>query len=115
MFTDLPSIKDLPHQSASQVKNRWASVARLVQQTGSVAITNHSVVEMVLLDAATYQQFVDEIQAFKAREQTDLDRLDNRFRSRLTVLQQPDAAEKVDALFAAKGKLTQRPKAGTSY
>jgi hypothetical protein len=33
----------------------------------------------------------------------------------LAALQQPDAAEKVQALFAAKGKLTQRPKAGASF
>ncbi len=115
MLADLPSIQDLPRQSASQVKNKWANVARLVQQTGSVAITNHSAVEMVLLDAVTYQQFVDEIQAFKAREQTGLDQLDERFRAHLALLQQPDAAQKVDALFAAKGILSRRPKAGTSY
>jgi len=30
-------------------------------------------------------------------------------------LQQPEAAQKVQALFNAKGKLSKRPKAGGSY
>lgn len=115
MITELPSIEELPRQNASQVKNKWADMVRLVRQSGSVAITNHSEVEMVLLDANTYQQLTDEIQALKAREQTALDELTSRFKARLAVLQQPDASQKMRALFDAKGKLAKRPKAGVSY
>jgi len=115
MLAELPNIENLPRQSASQVKNKWADVARLVHQSGSVAVTNHSTVEMVLLDAATYQRYTEQIQAINAREQMGLDELTKRFNARLATLQQPEAAQKVQALFNAKGKLSKRPKAGGSY
>ena len=67
MTAALPSIEELPRQNASQVKNKWGEVVRQVRQNGSVAITNHSAVEMVLLDAATYQQLTDSLQALQAR------------------------------------------------
>lgn len=115
MITSLPDLLELPRQNASQVKNKWGDVVRLVHQSGSVAVTNHSVVEMVLLDAATYQQLTEEIQALKAREQTVLDELAERFDARLQGLQQPGVADKVGALFAARGALAKRPKAGASH
>ncbi len=115
MITGLPDLHALPRQNASQVKNKWANVVRLVQQSGSVAITNHSVVEMVLLDASQYQSLVTEIQALKTREQTLLDELTNRFNARLAVLQEPGADQKIQSLFDARGKLANRPKAGKQY
>lgn len=115
MLTELPNLDQLPRQNASQVKNKWGEVVRLVHQSGSVAITNHSAVEMVLLDASTYRSLTEEIMALKAREQTVLYDLTDRFNARLEVLHTAGAADKVKALFDAKGKLTKRPKAGASY
>ncbi len=111
----LPDLLDLPRQNASQVKNKWADVVRLVHQSGSVAVTNHSTVEMVLLDAETYQQLTAQVQAYKAREQSALDELTQRFNAHLDSLQQPEAAQGLRSLLAAKGKLTKRPKAGSSF
>lgn len=111
----LPDLLDLPRQNASQVKNKWADVVRLVHQSGTVAVTNHSTVEMVLLAAETYQQLIAEVQAYKAREQSALEELTQRFDARLEVLQQPESATGVRSLLAAKGKLGKRPKAGSSY
>ncbi|MDM0034251.1 type II toxin-antitoxin system prevent-host-death family antitoxin [Variovorax sp. J22P271] len=115
MITALPALHDLPRQNASQVKNKWGDVVRQVRQSGSVAITNHAAVEMVLLDAATYQQLSDDLQTLGAREQSVLAELSNRFDSRLAVLQQPEAARQVGDLFAARGRLARRPKAGASF
>ena len=115
MITQLPGLDALPRQNASQVKNKWGEVVRLVHESGSVAVTNHSTVEMVLLNAATYRQLVEQIMALNAREQSVLDELASRFDSRLAALQQPGADKKVKRLLAAKGKLTRRPKAGKSY
>jgi PHD/YefM family antitoxin component YafN of YafNO toxin-antitoxin module len=115
MITELPGLDELPRQNASQVKNKWGEVVRLVQELGSVAVTNHSAVEMVLIRAATYRQLVQEILALNAREQVVLDELASRFNSHLAALQQPDAARKVKALLAVKGKLTKRPRAGASF
>lgn len=115
MINELPLLDTLPRQNASQVKNKWGDLVRLVQASGSVAVTNHSAVEMVVLDASTYRQLTEDIQVLKAREQTVLDELAQRFDARLAVLQQPDAARKVTAVFKAMGKLVQRPKAGASF
>lgn len=115
MLTDLPALETLPRQNASQVKNKWGDVVRLVRQSGSVAITNHAAVEMVLVDAATYQQLTGEILALKAREKSVLDDLTTRFNERLSVLQEPAAAQRVTAVFEAKGKLDRRPKAGATF
>ena len=110
------SIENLPRQNASQVKNKWGEVVRQVRQNGSVAITNHSSVEMVLLDAATYQQLTESLAALQAREQSVLDELAERFDARLASLQQPGAAGRVGALFESKGKLgSKRPKAGATH
>jgi hypothetical protein len=115
MITKLPGLDELPRQNASQVKNKWGEVVRLVQELGTVAVTNHSAVEMVLVRAATYRQLVQEILALNAREQVVLDELASRFNSHLAALQQPDASQKVQALLAVKGKLTKRPRAGASF
>ncbi|MCW5624563.1 MAG: type II toxin-antitoxin system prevent-host-death family antitoxin [Burkholderiales bacterium] len=116
MITELPDLDALPRQNASQVKNKWGEVVRLVRESGSVAVTNHTKVEMVLVDASRYRQLIEEIQKIRTREQAALDELAQRFNARLAVLQEPGASQKVQALFDAKGKLSKRrPKAGTSY
>lgn len=115
MLTYLPELSALPRQTASQVKNRWGEIVRLVRQSGSVAITNHALVEMVVLDAATYQELTLEVQALKAREHSALEELTGRFDQRLALLQQPAAADGVQSLLRAGGRLEHRAKAGTSY
>jgi len=49
----------------------------------------------------------------KSRQKDALVRLTARFDARLARLQAPDAAAKVDDLFAAKGRVRTKPKAGT--
>jgi prevent-host-death family protein len=115
MLSELPSLEQLPRQNATQVKNKWGDVVRQVQQMGSVAVTSHATVEMVLVDAAAYQKLASEIAALNAREQSVLDALTNRFNTRLAALQQPGAGDKLNAVFAARGKLVRRPKAGASF
>lgn len=115
MHASMPLLEDLPRHSASSVKNKWRDVVREVRETGSIAITNHATVEMVLVDAATYQRLAAGAQAIQAREQSVLDQLNTQFNQRMAVLQAPDAADKVNALFERQGKLVQRPKAGASF
>lgn len=113
--TELRQLSELPRQNATQVKNQWGEVVRLVRQNGSVAITNHSNVEMVLLQASTYEQLAQELQSLKSQKQAQLQDLAQRFEQRLAGLQQPEAPAQVQALFASKGKLARRPKAGAGY
>jgi prevent-host-death family protein len=115
MLASVPLLDDLPRHNASSVKNKWREVVREVRETGSVAITNHSTVEMVLVDAAIYQQLAAGAEALKVREQSVLDQLNGQFNQRLAGLQAPDVADKLDALFERQGKLVERPRAGTSF
>ncbi len=115
MLSDLPLLDDLPRQAASSVKNKWSELTRLVRQRGSVAITNHSQVEMVVIDVDAYEKLTAEIQALKAREQAALDELGARFEQRLAALQAPQAHAAVAGLLQKKGRATRRPKAGQSF
>ena len=115
MRAELPTLDRLPRQSASHVKNKWRDVVREVRTAGSIAITNHSAVELVLVDAATYEQLAASAAALKAREASVLDQLASQFDQRLAVLDQHDAKDKVTAVFAGKGKLAKRPKAGAAF
>lgn len=109
------TLDQLPRQTASHVKNRWRDVVREVRATGSVAITNHSEVEMVLVDAATYEQLTAGVAALQARETSVLGQLAAQFDQRLAVLQQPGASDRVAAVFDRKGRLAKRPKAGSTF
>lgn len=109
------ALDTLPRQNASRVKNKWGDVVRQVQAEGSVAVTNHSKVEMVLVDAATYERMVQDAQARQSHEHQVLQALDQRFDARLEALQQPAAATQLGALMAAGGRLRVRAKAGASF
>jgi PHD/YefM family antitoxin component YafN of YafNO toxin-antitoxin module len=76
MLTRLPSIQDLRQMNASLVKNNWAELVHLVHQSGCVAITRHSAVEVVLLDPAKYRQLAEEIRSLRVRERGTLERAD---------------------------------------
>ena len=111
----LPKLEDLPRQTASDVKNKWREVVREVRESGSVAITNHSSVEVVLVNAEAYRELAASAAALKEREAAVLDQLSAQFNERLASLQAPDAARKAAAVFKRKGKLSTRPKAGTAF
>lgn len=115
MVAVLPLPEHLPTRSASQVKNQWGDVVRQVRESGTVAITHHANVEMVLIDTATYRRLAEDVRAINAKEISSLDALDRAFQDRLAVLQRSDASERVDELVAARGKSGRRPKAGASF
>ena len=115
MLPELRKLNDLPRHTASQVKNKWGDVVRQVNVSGGAAITNHSSVEMVLMPALAYERLLRELDALKTHQQSALDELTQRFDARLALLQQPDAATKVEALFKARGKFARRPKVGASF
>jgi prevent-host-death family protein len=115
MAIDLQKLNELPRHTATQVKNKWGEVVRQVNRSGVAAVTSHSSVEMVLMPAAGYEQLFNELAALRAQRQSSLDELTQRFNARLTLLQQPDAAARVEALFKARGRLARRPRAGASF
>lgn len=116
MIAQLPMIEELPKESSTQVKNRWGDVVRQVKEAGTLAITHHSTVEMVMLSAATYRKMRELMIELSAREeQAQLDDLTSRFQARLAGLQRPDVRLRLDAMLATKGKRTKRAIAGESY
>ena len=115
MIAELPRLEDLPRQTASDVKNKWREVVREVRESGSVAITNHSSVEVVLVNADAYRELAASAAALKEREAAVLDQLSAQFNERLASLQAPDAGDKAAAVFKRKGWLSSRPKAGPAF
>ncbi|MCG2592149.1 type II toxin-antitoxin system prevent-host-death family antitoxin [Ramlibacter sp. XY19] len=116
MFAEMPALEDLPRQTASDVKNKWREVVREVRAAGSVAITNHSSVEVVLVDAEAYRQLAAGAAALRERERSVLDQLSAQFDERLASLQAAKAGSKAAAVFKRKGKLaSSRPKAGPAF
>lgn len=115
VFAELPKLEDLPRQTASDVKNKWREVVREVREAGSVAITNHSTVEVVLVDAEAYRELAAAVAALNEREASVLDELSAQFDRRLAGLQAPDARRKAAKVLQRKGKLSTRPKAGTAF
>ncbi|MBE7940785.1 MULTISPECIES: type II toxin-antitoxin system prevent-host-death family antitoxin [Ramlibacter] len=116
MIADLPQLEALPRQKASDVKNRWRDLVREVHASGSVAITNHSTVEMVLVTAEAYRELAASAAELKAREASALDRLSEQFQARLASLQAPGAAAQAAAVFERQGRIAApRPKAGPAF
>ena len=115
MAAVLTAIEELPRQNASRVKNKWGEVVRLVQQEGTVAVTNHAKVEMVLVHAETYNQMVKDAQVLQGREQKVLDELNQRFDARLATLQRADVGQRIDGVLDAQGRLRTRPKVGATF
>ncbi|WP_044564728.1 type II toxin-antitoxin system prevent-host-death family antitoxin [Azospirillum sp. B4] len=105
----------LPRRNATQVRSRWAEVAREVQAGGSVAITNHDRVEMVLVSAEEYDRLVTRAASGLAYQQSVLARLTAQFDAELAILQEPDAADRLEQLLSVQGQGKIRPKAGPSY
>lgn len=115
MSFELTDVDQLPRANASQVKNKWGEVVRQVHQIGTLAITSHSAVEMVMLDVATYRALTESFMQLKAREQSVLDELTQRFNKRLEALSLSNASQNALALLDGRGALKRRPKAGESF
>lgn len=109
------ALAELPTQSATEVKNQWGKIVRQVQKAGSLAITQRSNVEFVMLSAERYQALVDTIAKLEARERSELETLTGQFMSRLDSLQSPDAGARVAEVLDAKGQAIAPPVAGTTY
>lgn len=104
MTAVLPALDALPRQNATQVKNKWGEVVRQVHARGTVAVTNHSTIEMVMVSADVYQALLDTVEKISRREQTEIDALTDQFRARLASLQQPDAHDRLADVMSSKGK-----------
>lgn len=111
----LSRIEGLPQRSSTQVKNQWAAVVREVREFGPVAITQHERIEMVVMDAATYQRMVAMAEHAEQRRQAALAELSAEFDRRLAALNNPETRSHAEAVIEARGRTKRRPKAGVSF
>jgi len=110
-----PEIEELPRRNATQVKNKWSDLVREVRASGTVAVTNHDKVEMVMVEAGKYREMAALVAGAKRRHQATLAELAAEFDRHLAELKAPEARERVEAALASRGRVMPRPKAGTSF
>ena len=115
MAARLPQIEELPRRNATEVKNKWGDLVREVRANGSVAVTHHNKVEMVVVEAARYREMAALVEDADARRRSALADLAAEFDRHLAALKAPDARRRVDAAMASRGRATPRPKAGASF
>jgi hypothetical protein len=115
MVAAFPRIEALPRRNATQVKNKWSDLVRLVRASGSVAITNHDQIEVVVVEAGKYRQMAALVEGAEQRGQATLAELTAEFDQRLAALTAPDAHARMDATMASRGRVMPRPKAGSSF
>ena len=115
MAARLPQIDELPRRNATEVKNRWGDLVREVRANGSVAVTHHDKVEMVVVEAARYRETAALVEDIDARRRSVLADLAAEFDRHLAALKAPDARRRVEAAITTRGRATPRPKAGASF
>jgi antitoxin (DNA-binding transcriptional repressor) of toxin-antitoxin stability system len=115
MATGFLRIEDLPRRNSTQVKNKWSDLVREVRASGSVAVTHHDRVEMVVVEADKYREMAALTEGVELRRQAALSELTAEFDKRLAELRAPGARERVEAAMESRGRVTPRPKAGASY
>ncbi len=111
----IPSLQKLPQRSATQVKNKWAEVVREVRKLGSVAVTQHSQVEMVVMDAETYQKISALAEEARADSEAKLAELTADFDRRLASFKTEGIRDRVEDVMSARGRIKRPAKAGTTY
>ena len=111
----IPSLNTLPQRSATQVKNRWADVVRDVRKLGSVAITQHNQVEMVVMNAEIYQKIVAHTEEARVRGEAGLTTLSDDFDRRLESFKTDGIRDRVESVMSARGRIKRPAKAGTTY
>ncbi|HWK47805.1 MAG TPA: hypothetical protein VNT30_23985 [Stellaceae bacterium] len=115
MVTGFLRIEELPRRNATQVKNKWSDLVRQVRASGSVAVTHHDQVEMIVVEAGKYREMTALVEAAQERQQATLAELTAEFDRHLATLKAPDTGERVEAAMASRGQAMPRPKAGTSF
>jgi hypothetical protein len=111
-MNSLLHVESLPHQNATQIKNKWGDVRRLVRQSGGVVITDRAHAEMVLVDAGQFAELTKRVRAIEEKNAHVLADLSRQFDERLRVLKAPGFGEKIGQVLNVKGTRKVRPKVG---
>lgn len=115
MAVTLPQLEELPRRNATDVKNRWGDLVREVRARGSLAVTSHDKIEIVVLSSGTYREMAKLVRGAAERRRAALGELAGEFDRHLAALKAPDTRERVASAMAAKGRVKRRSKAGASF
>jgi prevent-host-death family protein len=115
MAVSLPHIEELPRRNATEAKNRWGGLVREVRALGTVAITSHETVEVVIIEAEKYREMAALVRGAEQRRKAALEELSAEFDRHLASLQRPDTRARIDAAMAANGRIKTRAKAGPAF
>jgi antitoxin (DNA-binding transcriptional repressor) of toxin-antitoxin stability system len=115
MAVPFPRIEELPQRKATEVKNKWGDLVREVRAHGSVAVTHHDKVEMVVVGVGQYREMAALVAGARQRHQAALADLSAEFDRRLAQLQAADARDRAEAAMASEGRAARRPRAGMSF
>jgi PHD/YefM family antitoxin component YafN of YafNO toxin-antitoxin module len=115
MIPNVRQVEDLPRRNATEVKNKWGDLVREVRAHGSVAVTNHDKVELVVVEVGRYREMAALVEGVQGRQQAALAELAAEFDRLLASLKAPDARGRLAAAMASQGRVKPRPKAGSSF
>lgn len=103
----LPDLPELEKTPASEIKTKgWPSLMRMVREKGAVAITYHSHLEAVVMDAREYQRLTEAAQRGAATDprQESLRVLQEEFDEYLAVLKDDSTLAKALDKPARRGR-----------
>lgn len=101
MSKAMKNIDKLQHHSSSFVRSNWSQLSKSVAQQGSIAITHHTNVEMVLVRAADYEAMVNALEEVKAQKLSPIDELARKFKQELAQQLSANTQEKMQQLFSS--------------
>ena len=115
MATRIRKLEDLPRRNSTQVKNRWSDLVHEVRASGSVAVTSHDRIEMVVVDAGKYREMEALVEEAERGKKNALAELTAEFDRHLASLHDGDTPRRMTSAMAARGRTKARPKAGPSF
>ena len=110
------NLEQLPRIPASDVKKLgWRGVMRAIKLSGKIVVTNRNEPDAVIMAVEEYEEMRRIMQQAEPNTSSVLDALRHRFDERLTVLQTPDAGDRLRSVMHGPAKLGGKVKAGTGY
>jgi PHD/YefM family antitoxin component YafN of YafNO toxin-antitoxin module len=113
---DASPLDQLPVAPASSVKkNGWRGMMRALSTEGRLLVTNHNHPEAVILSTAEYTKLVKAAAAAEQAAPNPLVELRRKFDERLSVLDAPDAGDRLRELIQSPAPLDGQVKAGATF
>lgn len=107
-----PETERLEKAPSTDVRRKWTELQVRLRTIKRLAITNHEVVEAVILTPDEYESLVARA---RASDEAQLAHYTERFQQRLASLQAPDARDRIQRVLAKRGRLARPIPSGDAY